>query len=279
MNTAKQNHIRFTKMQGAGNDFVVIDNRSQELSKDDIINLAPKICDRRFGVGSDGILALLPPEIEGADYTMYYRNADGSDAGMCGNGARCIARFAHSLGFDAKHTFNVHEQVYEAGVQDETSVTVSFPMKASIQAKTVEGEDGYFSRPGTEHFVIPVEQNMLENEDQLIKKGRTIRHHPAFKPKGTNVNFIAGENTSTIKLQTYERGVEDLTLACGTGAIASALVWHHLKKGGPEKLIYNVHTKGGTLKVHFTFDESTTQYQHIKLEGPAHFVFEGTFLQ
>lgn len=279
MNTVDQNHIRFTKMQGAGNDFVVLDNRSRKLSKKEIIRLAPKICARKFGVGSDGILALLPPEVDGVDYTMFFRNPDGSEAGMCGNGARCIARFAHSLEFNAKHTFNVHEQVYEANVQDDTSIIISFPMKASIQPKTVEGENGYFSKPGTEHFVIPVGQNMLEDEDQLITKGQTIRYHPAFKPEGANVNFITGKDTSTLKLQTYERGVEDLTLACGTGAIASALVWHHLQKESPEESIFSVQTKGGTLKVHFAFDRTTNQYRHIKLEGPAHFVFEGTFLQ
>lgn len=266
-------------MQAAGNDFVVLDNRSASFSKEELIALAPKICDRKFGVGSDGILALYPPEQSTVDYTMFYRNPDGSDAGMCGNGARCIALFAHSLGFESEHTFNVHDNVYQALVKDSNTVVISFPMEASVKEKQIDGNKVFVTHTGTEHIVKTVEQQDLDNEKKLITSGRQMRYHDAFAPTGTNVNFICGIDDSRLKLQTYERGVENLTLACGTGAIASALIWHHLQHTNSGNYSYSVETKGGTLTVHFSFDSTSKSYHNIKLEGPAHFVFKGTFLQ
>ncbi len=271
--------ISFTKMQAAGNDFVVIDNRSKLFTKDKLVSLAPDICTRKFGVGSDGILALFPPEHNNMDYTMFYRNPDGSDAGMCGNGARCIALFAHSLGFDKKHRFNVHENIYEANILDSDSVVITFPMEASVNEKTIGGETLYAIHTGTEHVVKKVSEEKLKYEEQLASEGRKLRYHENFEPKGTNVNFICGTDSTALKLQTYERGVEDLTLACGTGAIASALVWHHLQDSSRSAQKYSVETKGGILSVHFSFDAESNTYNNIKLEGPAHFVFKGTFLQ
>lgn len=271
--------ISFTKMQAAGNDFVVIDNRSKSFSKDELISLAPNICDRKFGVGSDGILALFPPEHENIDYTMFYRNPDGSDAGMCGNGARCMALFAYSLGFDKKHQFNVHDNIYKANVQDPGSVIISFPMEASVNKKTISGETLYAIHTGTEHLVKKTTKAKLEQEEQLVAEGKQFRYHKKFEPKGTNVNFIYGNDSTTLELQTYERGVEDLTLACGTGAIASALVWHHLQDSSTSGQKYSVKTKGGVLSVHFSFDSESNTYNNIKLEGPAHFVFKGIYLQ
>jgi diaminopimelate epimerase len=269
--------ISFTKMQGAGNDFVVIDNRSQQLSKQDIINLTPKICARKYGVGSDGLLALLPPAVENSDYTMFFRNPDGSDAGMCGNGGRCIALFAHSLGFDPKHHFSVHGQRYRAEVKNSGDIGISFPITASVKEMTINDQKLYAINTGTEHVVMPVDENKLQNEKHLYKTGQHLRYHQQFKPQGTNVNFICGLNKSTVKLQTYERGVEDLTLACGTGAIASALIWHYMQNTKEVSGTYEVETKGGTLKVYYTYDPESKHYKNIKLEGPAHFVFEGTY--
>jgi diaminopimelate epimerase len=278
MNTQAHN-ISFTKMQAAGNDFVVIDNREERLTKDELISLAPAICDRKFGVGSDGILALLPPEFSNVDYTMFYRNPDGSDAGMCGNGARCIALFAHSLGFDSHHAFNVHDNIYKANISGPNSVVISFPMEAVVEEKIVDDEKLYTIYTGTEHAVKTVDKKALNNEKELVRQGRRFRYHDQFEPKGTNVNFICGINSTSLELQTYERGVEDLTLACGTGAIASALVWHHLQDNNASSFQYLVKTKGGTLTIHFSFDPESNTYSNIKLEGPAHFVFQGTFLQ
>ncbi len=275
--TKHSHSISFTKMQGAGNDFVVLDNRSQMLSKKEIIELAPEICDRKFGVGSDGIMALLPPEKEKANYTMFYRNADGSDAGMCGNGARCIALFADSLGFDSHHYFNVHNQLYEAEVRDSKHVCISFPMETVAHELTVDKQKLYAIHTGTEHIVTTVCEELLDDEKHLREEGRLLRHHSKFQPKGTNVNFICGIDESTLKLQTYERGVEDLTLACGTGAIASALIWHHIQENKPEQNKFTVKTKGGKLTVYFDYDASDQYFTNIKLEGPAHFVFKGTY--
>ncbi len=265
-------------MQGAGNDFVVLDNRNGQFSEEEIAGLAPEICDRKFGVGSDGILALAKPQQPKVDYTMIYRNPDGSNAGMCGNGARCIALFAHSLGFDANHSFNVHDQIYQAEVSSPNTVSIAFPMEASAAEHTVDGVTLYQIHTGTEHIVTQVDEDELEQEDQLRKLGSELRYHEEFQPKGTNVNFICGVDQQTVQLQTYERGVEDLTLACGTGAIASALVWHHLQDH-PAESPFSVDTKGGALNVHFSFDSHTDTYSNIKLEGPAHFVFNGEFLR
>lgn len=275
----QKNSISFTKMQGAGNDFVVLDNRSVSMTKEELIDLAPDICDRKYGVGSDGILALFPPAKQEVDYTMFYRNPDGSDAGMCGNGARCLALFAHSLGYGANHRFNVHSQIYEAEVKDFENVRITFPMEASVRKLSLDGEEMYAIHTGTEHIGTMVDEHTLEKEENLREEGKLLRHHSQFQPKGTNVNFICGIDKKKLKLQTYERGVEDLTLACGTGAIASALIWHHKRgaaKTSSEK--YTVKTKGGTLKVYFSYNPITETYSNIKLEGPAHFVFEGKYL-
>ncbi|WP_138429257.1 diaminopimelate epimerase [Fodinibius saliphilus] len=271
--------LPFVKMQGAGNDFVVLDNRNIDLSEEDIASFAPNICNRKFGVGSDGILALNNPQNTEVDYTMIYRNPDGSNAGMCGNGARCIALFAHSLGFADTHTFNVHNEIYRAEIITKNDVRISFPMKATVSEQVIEEQPIYQIHTGTEHIVTTVEQSDLKREDHLKKKGESLRYHELFKPKGTNVNFICGSGSKSLELQTYERGVEDLTLACGTGAIASALVWHHIQQQyqSPEK--YQVKTEGGTLSVHFSFDPNSDTYSNIKLEGPAHFVFKGIYLQ
>jgi len=197
---------------------------------------------------------------------------------MCGNGARCLALFAQSLGFDATHSFNVHDQVYQAEISSPNTVSITFPMEASAAEKTVHDITLYQIHTGTEHIVIQVDEEKLEQEDRLQSLGSQLRYHEEFQPKGTNVNFISGVNPQTVKLQTYERGVEDLTLACGTGAIASAIVWHHLQEDSPASP-FNVDTKGGMLSVHFSFDSHTDTYSNIKLEGPAHFVFNGKFLR
>jgi diaminopimelate epimerase len=265
-------------MQAAGNDFIVLDNRSLKLSKADIIDLTPAICDRNFGVGSDGLLALFPPEKEEVDFTMFFRNPDGSDAGMCGNGARCMALLAYSLGFGKAHKFNVHNKVYRAEIRFEDTVRISFPMEASAEEVEVEGNRCYAIHPGTEHLVTQIDEKSFEDEKHLREQGTLLRHHNLFRPKGTNVNFITGIDATHLKLQTFERGVEDLTLACGTGAIASALIWHHIQKAENAGVhMYRVETKGGTLTVYFTFNTNTRAYSNIKLEGPAHFVFNGEY--
>ena len=176
-------------MQGAGNDFILFDNRSIKISEEMISNLAPAICDRKFGVGSDGIIALQFDETKKADLVMIYKNPDGSDAGMCGNGARCFSAFAVTLGSPKDFTFRVHDNVYRAIVIDE-SVIIEFPLETEVLEQTVANEAILNVYTNTEHIVCPVQQHELNNEQKLVENGRFFRHHTEFEPKGTNVNFI-----------------------------------------------------------------------------------------
>lgn len=277
----KSNNIQtvsFLKMQGAGNDFIVLDNRNSGYTKEQVIEWAPQLCNRKFGIGSDGILALQPTEEERLDYTMLYRNPDGSDAGMCGNGARCLALYAHKLGMGDTLRFNVHENVYLAKITGDNRVCIHFPTETRIQEQAVDGITLYKLQTGTEHVVVPLDKEItLDNEKKLRTRGRELRNHRLFEPKGTNINFIYGNNIHEVQIQTYERGVEDLTLACGTGAMAGALVWHYLSEPLSETTQRTVVAKGGTLTVYFHYDSTRNMYTNLKLEGPAHFVFEGSY--
>lgn len=267
-------------MQGTGNDFIIIDNRINLLSKEEIIALAPKMCDRRFGIGADGIIALHQAQDSAVDYTMFYRNADGSDAGMCGNGARCLALYACELGLGEQLVFNVHDYVYEANINpSENNVCISFPMDVVVEEVELEDNETVLQvQAGTEHIVKQVDEETLSKKEILVKQGRNLRTHTRFNPPGTNVNFITGKSKNALVLQTYERGVENLTLACGTGAIASALAWHHLQKiSQPGKHTMQVDTEGGILDVHYSFDADTKSYTKIQLSGEAQFVFNGTY--
>lgn len=271
------NELPFTKMQGTGNDFVVIDNRNQNITLEQIIELAPKLCDRRFGIGADGILMLQPPVDPSLDYTMIYRNADGSDAGMCGNGARCLARFAHQQGMGDSLTFNVHDHIYRAQINSK-HVEIQFPIQSSIrEIHGITDELIYQVHTGTEHIVLELSDEKTNEADQLRRWGRQLRHHKEFSPAGTNVNFLSGTDPANLKLQTYERGVENLTLACGTGAIAAALAWHHIQQLKKTRNEMMVEVEGGTLSVSFTFDADSSMYSNIVLGGSAEFVFTGLY--
>jgi diaminopimelate epimerase len=268
--------IDFHKMEGAGNDFIVIDNRETKLSLDKIISLTPKICDRRFGVGADGLLVLEPSQLDNIDYTMIYRNADGSDAGMCGNGGRCLALFASNHGFKNKQTFNVHDKTYtaEVDVMNE-SVVVSFPNVELPKYIQVASEDLIQVYTGTEHVVQFIDQKKIQKENELTLKGAKIRYDELLNPPGSNVNFVNANNDYSLHLQTYERGVEALTLACGTGAIASAIASHFNNGNDEENCKYTIYVKGGILHVTFSFIKTENMYKNVTLEGPAKFVFEG----
>ncbi len=278
---AKQSsHIPFVKMQGTGNDFVVINNLQEQYSLEKLVELTPGLCDRKYGVGADGLLAIASPTLPDTDYTMIYRNADGSDAGMCGNGSRCLALFASHLGMGAKFRFSVHKNIYTASLKEDGLISVSFPANPRIEEYPDSDQSILYSvNTGTEHIVKKVPEQELDKQEQLIAEGRRLRYDERFKPKGTNVNFFCTTGDNTLKLRTYEKGVEGLTLACGTGAIASALVWHHLtnKQGDNDSRKCGVMNKGGLLSVSFAFDDKNSRYKDITLEGPAQFVFEGNF--
>jgi len=268
--------IPFVKMHGAGNDFILFDNRTLGLTDEQIEDLTPRLSNRKFGIGSDGVIALNYDRRKQADLVMTYKNPDGSDAGMCGNGARCFASYAVTLGAPSEFSFRVHDKIYRAKTAASSAV-IDFPLETEVKKQTVDDYDLLNVYTNTEHVVCPVTADALSNESKLVKEGRTLRYHDAFQPAGTNVNFISGTDSSSVSLQTYERGVEQLTLACGTGAIASALAWHHLQAAGGGNFSYQINVKGGTLTVHFSFSEQRGYYTSIKLEGPTEFVFDGRY--
>ena len=262
--------IHFWKMNGAGNDFVMLDNRSlqHDLSKEQIAAL----CDRHRGVGADGLLAVEPAQ-HGADLRMRYYNADGGEAEMCGNGARCFARFANMLaGWNLQRvTFETLAGVIGATCHgDDVCIQMSDPhgqrmgltLDVAGQQQTV-----HFINTGVPHAVVVVED---VNAVPVREWGAALRYHKEFQPKGTNANFLKA-TPDGIAIRTYERGVEDETLACGTGMVASALV-HHELTGAPSPV--RVKVKGGdTLEI--GFEKTAAGYRRVTLTGPADIVFEG----
>lgn len=273
--------LPFYKMQATGNDFVVLNALELGLGLNDIIELTPKLCDRRYGVGGDGVLALSKSKYAEAEYEMIYRNSDGSDAGMCGNGSRCLALFAHEMtDVSPVHRFHVKKYIYRARLTGERSVEVSFPFEPEVKSRNTPissiSEQMYQTYPGTEHIVmLPISAADMQNRNRLIEEGARLRNHNEFHPKGTNVNFVMPLEEEQISLRTYERGVEGLTLACGTGAIASALTWHTHQSSYKNENHYKVDCDGGQLQVKFNYNSDKKRYSHILLEGPAHFVFNG----
>ena len=266
--------IAFTKVSGAGNDFVVVNNFQDDMDVD-FASLARIVCDRHFGVGADGLLVLKKSSV--TDFAMVYYNADGSWGGMCGNGGRCIARFAFLEGIAGpRQKFEALGHIYEAEVRDDV---VSLRMKDPADFRTditlsLSGIDHPFSflNTGAPHAVLTDESNW--NDLDVRRIGRELRRHPLFAPDGTNVNFLRREDSRTVRIRTYERGVEDETLACGTGAVASALIAAHLyTMGSPVNVAV---LSGETLRVHFAGNSGS--WTDVRLEGSAHMLFSGTFV-
>jgi len=263
----------FTKMNGAGNDFVVVDNRdlTLALAGEDI----SKICDRHRGVGADGFLAVEPGR-EGADFRMRYYNSDGGEADMCGNGARCFARFAARLlpAWPGILSFETPAGIILARF-DGPIVTINMSVPKDFRtppALTLCGNrfEIHSINTGVPHAVAFVED--VEKID-VRSMGAALRWHEEFAPKGTNANF-AQITPSGLILRTYERGVEDETLACGTGVCAAALI-HHLVSGQPSPIPVTVRG-GDTLQVAFVEGEQGG-FSEVTLTGPADFVFEGAY--
>jgi diaminopimelate epimerase len=263
--------LQFTKMNGAGNDFVMLDNRDLRLSLDK--NAIAKLCDRHRGIGGDGLIAV-EPAANGADFKMRYYNADGGEAEMCGNGARCFARFASKIANKSGAiTFETLAGVIGAElIGDEVRLAMSAPHSLALGTELlVDGEKlkVHFLNTGVPHAIIFVED--LEATD-IVRLGRAIRYHEHFAPKGTNANFIAELPGGGIAIRTYERGVENETQACGTGVTAAALIFARLT--GARSPV-NVQVRGGeTLTVGFEIDGEA--WKNVTLKGPADFVFDGT---
>jgi diaminopimelate epimerase len=263
--------LRFTKMNGAGNDFVLLDNRGGELHL--AAEQIARICDRHCGVGADGIL-VLENAVNGADFRMRYYNADGGEAEMCGNGARCFARFVQrTAGVKNELSFETPAGVIRAKVDsDLVCLQMSEPTDLRLHIEVAaDGETvrGSFINTGVPHVVIPVPK--IEGVD-VAKKGSPVRRHEMFSPKGANVNFIEKRGRRRIAIRTYERGVEGETLACGTGVVASALIFATTENvDGP----IGVLVRGGS-ELTVGFKRSGEQFSNVTLTGPADFVFEGT---
>jgi len=262
--------LRFTKMDGAGNDFILIDNRAGDIKLNR--SQIARLCDRHRGIGADGILLLENPS-DHADFRMRYFNADGGEAEMCGNGARCFARFANKLaGADEKISFETPAGIISAELAGDLvtlQMTEPTDLRLSIHLR-IGAEKGivHFINSGVPHVVVPVAQ--VGNVD-VTREGSAIRYHEMFSPKGANVNFIEKRGADKIAVRTYERGVEDETLACGTGVVASALVFAVTENvKGPITVI----ARGGD-ELRVGFDRIDKQFRNVTLTGPAEFVFEG----
>ena len=250
--------IEFYKYQGTGNDFVMIDNRAKTFPKNNTKIIA-HLCDRNFGVGADGVI-LIENEVD-FDFKMIYFNADGSQT-FCGNGGRCAVAFAKQLtiikdntnfiAFDGTHFAEIENNIVSLQMIDVDEVIVN--------------ENSVFAYTGTQHHVEIVDD--LKNYP-VFEAGKKIRY--SYKEPGSNVNFVQQINESTFKVRTYEKGVENETLACGTGVTAVAIAMHKTNK--TKSNLISLPVEGGILEVSFTEDKGI--YKNVFLKGPATFVFEG----
>lgn len=263
--------LEFTKMNGAGNDFVLLDNRAQKirLTRDQIVRL----CDRHFGVGADGVLILVPSRTGKADWAWDFFNSDGSTGEMCGNGARCFARFVEkTVGLNGDFTFETEAGIITASFNGErVTVNLTKPngLKLGERVNLSTGETTIHSlNTGVPHAVLYVPD---ADKAMVESLGPEIRRHAHFGPKGTNVNFVQVLGPNHIRVRTFERGVEGETLACGTGVTASALISARVRNfTSPVK----VQVQGGeTLEV--SFKDRDGAFDDVWLTGPAEFVFEG----
>ncbi|MEP6846153.1 MAG: diaminopimelate epimerase [Panacibacter sp.] len=253
-------NLTFHKYQGTGNDFVIIDNRNNSIQL--TAAQVKKLCDRRFGIGADGLMLLNSKA--GYDFEMVYYNADGRESSMCGNGGRCLIKFAYNQGMHKrKYFFIAVDGEHEASVEDNGWVY--------LKMKNVNGIEKHYSDSvldtGSPHYIKNV--NNLINYD-VVKSGKEIRYNDEFKTDGINVNFVE-QKERAIFVRTYERGVENETLSCGTGVTAAALVYAHNDNGFNR---VEIKTMGGNLAVEFD-KRSDDTFENIWLCGPADFVFKG----
>ncbi|MEP5254767.1 MAG: diaminopimelate epimerase [Winogradskyella arenosi] len=255
--------MTFYKYQGTGNDFVIVDNRLQIIDKNNTKQIA-QLCDRRFGIGADGFILL--ENDENVDFKMVYYNADGNESSMCGNGGRCIVAFAKFLGLiDNETEFiaidGLHKAKFENGL-------VHLQMQDVSDVETYDTH--LFLDTGSPHHVTLVpELKALE----VKTTGAEIRYGAPYYDAGTNVNFVDQIDDDHFAVRTYERGVEDETLSCGTGVTAVALAMHHSGKTKAQEV--RLETEGGPLKV--SFKSGAEGYNDIWLVGPAQQVFKGEF--
>ncbi len=273
MTVSPDQAIPFYKMQGSGNDFILIDNRKLCLPSSQMPTWAKTLCTRAFGIGADGLIFIdFPPADEPVDYCWHFFNADGSRAAMCGNGSRCVAQLAFSLGIAGTDQIfqtdagTIKAQVLTANNQVKVQLTRATDLQLDMSISKDNGEtmQVHFVDTGVPHTVL-LTSNL--HKIDVPGLGRSIRYNPCFAPAGTNVNFVQIEDRNHISLRTYERGVENETYACGTGASASVYVAHALGKCSDQVAVT---TSGGEqLTVHIENGE-------LFLQGNATLVYTGT---
>lgn len=254
--------IPFQKYQGTGNDFVIIDQRTKKYIDHKNKNQIAFLCDRRFGIGADGLILL--EYSEKYDFKMIYFNADGRQSSMCGNGGRCIIHFAWALGVCGDETiFEAIDGLHKGKILDDNIVSIQM---ADVSDIIIKDDQTYVMNTGSPHYV-----RLTEYLPENIKvSGAEIRYSDEYKQEGINVNFVK-INQTNIEVATYERGVEDETLSCGTGVTAAAIAKFIDQKDKQNNV--NIQTKGGQLSVSFEHDGET--FKNIWLTGPATKVFEG----
>ncbi|MBP6512573.1 MAG: diaminopimelate epimerase [Bacteroidia bacterium] len=255
--------LSFSKYQGTGNDFIILDGWNSEISIS--AEQVKYCCDRRFGIGADGLMIIRKHPT--FDFEMIYFNSDGLPSSMCGNGGRCLVHFAFKRKYIGTSTqFLAIDGVHEADVLPNDIISLKMNAVSTIEKK----ENDYYLNTGSPHFVLKVD---AIQELDVVANGRKIRNNEEFKSEGTNVNFVQ-EMEDGIMVRTYERGVENETLSCGTGVTAAALVAADLfNKEKRKKESINIKTLGGALKV--TFNRNENLFDEIRLIGPAIFVYEG----
>lgn len=265
--------IAFTKMHGAGNDFILLDNRSLQLGDPEARHLARQMCTRRTAIGADGLI--LMDLSATTDFRMRHYNPDGSRASFCGNGARCLARFAYRCGLaettlrfdadDGRHTALIQGDLVKLQMVDPTEIHLDRPLTDFPRLPIV-----HTLNTGVPHAVALSSDLRLEAVEQ---RGRLLRGHTLFQPDGVNVNFFQPLDAANLAVRTYERGVEAETLSCGTGAVACAVVFALLEDAQPP---IRIHTASGEVLT-VDFERQTKGIRNVTLEGSAHFVFDGNW--
>ena len=254
--------LHFYKYEGTGNDFIMIDNRLQ-IFPNTAVDLVKKLCDRRFGIGADGLILL--ENDQKTDFKMIYFNSDGNESSMCGNGGRCLVAFAKKMGIiDNQATFMAIDGLHNASISENELIQLQMKDVTKINL----GNDYVFLDTGSPHHVTIVE---AISEINVKETGAAIRYSDLYGSEGSNVNFVQKISDTHFAIRTYERGVEDETLSCGTGATATAIAMNFLNKSTSE--IIQIDVVGGQLEVNFKVKDDS--YTNVFLKGPATFVFEG----
>jgi diaminopimelate epimerase len=256
-------NVKFHKYQGTGNDFILLNNRYSTYSNLSTVQIK-KLCDRNFGIGADGLMLL--ENMVGHDFKMVYFNSDGRQSTMCGNGGRCMVRFAADQKIIATKTnFIAIDGPHDAVLNEDSTVS----LKMIDVAAVIQTNDGTVVHTGSPHIVVFVDD--LDNLD-ILKSAHAIRYNATFKEEGINVNFVRILSDDSLDIRTYERGVENETLSCGTGVVAAALAFAKEKNTATNQV--NLQTRGGQLKV--SFEQKGEGFGNIWLTGAAQKVFEGS---